>query len=147
MSLKVEFLIKLCNDIADCCEQNWDNKDGFDALSAIHESSVLAIMCRMLQIPHLRELCKTFLLGLHKIPLSCVRLLKLLVYTGTDGSRDSHTASRYRGTKGDALSLLAHLVAFSEDIDVATECLQYLLWNTLNDDFELRSRAVNVIVK
>lgn len=147
ISQKVEFLVKLCNDICDCTEENWDNEEGSSALNGIYESTVLAIMCRMLQIPHLREFCKTFLLSLHKIPPQCVRVLKLLVASGNEGTGTKENNSRYRGTRGDALSIVANLVAFADDIDIATECLHYLLWNTLEDNFELRSRTIDVITK
>ncbi len=146
ISERVEMLVTLCNELCDCCEYNWDNEENHAALCGVHEGIVLAIMCRMLQIPHLRDYCgRDFLLKLHSIPLICVRLLKLLVSTGTEGSSTKET--RYRGTKGDALSLTAQLVAFAEDIDIATECLHFLLWNTLNDNFEARSRTIDVIVQ
>lgn len=148
---KVEILTKFCNDLLVCAENNDHNETGSRALHAVYESITIAILSRMLQISYLRAHCKDFLLFLRKIPPACLSLLRVLVVSGTKSTsstrdKESGGATRYRGTRADALSLLGQLV-FAEDFEVATDCLQYLLWSSLDDSFELRSRMIDVLIQ
>ena len=149
---KVELLTKFCNDLLHTAELNDDDEESYNRLIELHDQMTVAILARMLHIPHLRMHCKDWLLFLHRIPPIVLSLLKMLVISGSRGNVSTntkdhhqyHNNTSYRGTRGDALLLLGQLV-FVQHEEVASECLHYLLWNAISDDFELRSRMIEVL--
>lgn len=149
---KIELLTSFCNKFYAFAEDvKYDGDENsmtdFKKYLYIYESTVLVTLSRMMQIPTLRSLVQNFLMNLTKIPESCLTMLKALVVSGNKGnSKDPKEVEKYRGTRADALHIIGLLV-FGQDLEVANQCLQYLLWNCLSEDFELRARVIVLIIK
>lgn len=130
------------------------------SLRAVYDALVIAAMSRMIQTPQLRSSLSAYMIGLPSVPAQCIGLLKLLFATGTKSStsgtgaggagRDRHAmateAARNRGTRSEATALLAQLV-FSQDETAGRDSLYHLLYSCLSDDFETRTKVVNLIVR
>lgn len=116
-----------------------------------YDAFCLCLLSRLLQIVPLRPLAKDFLISLPAVPASCVQVLFLLLATGSKpdiqaGKANASTASKYRGTRAEALSLLSVLVFHPSDMEAATAALNHLLWNCVSDDFEVRAKTVNNLI-
>mmetsp|Transcript_685 Transcript_685/g.970 ORF Transcript_685/g.970 Transcript_685/m.970 type:complete len:745 (+) Transcript_685:1111-3345(+) len=109
-------------------------------------------MSRLIQTVSLRPALSSFLQRLPRVPPACLCLLKILMRTGstTGGARDRLTniggdLSKNRGTRAEAMSALGQLV-FSQDTQAGVDTLHYLLWCSISEDFELRTKVINLIV-
>ena len=118
----------------------------------IYEAICAVILSRTLQAVLTRPSAKEIFLALPSVPSGSLSLLKLLVYTGTkavtappQGARRDQTQPRNRGTRAEALSLLGQLV-FSNDETAGEAALKNLCWCSLADDFEIRSKAISLLV-
>jgi hypothetical protein len=121
------------------------------ALTSAYDSLCVTAMSRLLQTVQLRSAVKEYVLCLPSLPAPCLALLKLLLTTGSKGSltdSTSHTSSssRNRGTRTEAMALLGQLV-FSADEVAGREALHFLLWCCLEEDFELRTKVIHMVVK
>lgn len=175
LSTKVQLLLRLCRalheELAWLTEQQEagelepptaDEKDPVLLLRSVYDALCVAAMSRMVQIGRLRSSLGAFMLGLPSIPSSCVSILKLLVVTGTKnaptapaggrgggggtGSSAVDAAAKGRGTRTEALALLGHMV-FSQDEAAGQAALSYLLQCCISEDFELRTKAIQLVVK
>lgn len=168
LAKKVQLLLRLCRAIQE--ELEWlseqrdagtleipsDDKDPVLQLRAVYDALCVAAMSRMVQVNRLRSSLAAFMLGLPVIPTSCVSILKLLVVTGTKnvppppvgprGNAAALDANKSRGTRMEALSLLGQLV-FSQDETAGKAALSYLLQCCISEDFELRTKVTQLVVK
>ncbi len=128
-------------------------------LQAVYDALCVVAMSRMIQITRLRSALAMFMLSLPAVPSTCVGILKLLITTGTKGasaaapagSRDRSSAAaaeaaRNRGTRTEALQLLGQMV-FSQDESAGRAALNHLLQTCVVEDFELRTKVINLIVQ
>ena len=140
---KLPLLVMLLKELLD------QDEAGQPGAKGIYNDLVLITLGRMLQSVHLRDLAKTFFAAMPRVPLSCVSLLRLLLFTGTKPVPASSNVGRStrvnRGTRQEALSLLGALV-FAVDEEVGAACLNELLWCAVSEDFEVRAKAVALIV-
>lgn len=98
------------------------------------------------------------LLSLPKIPLVCIRLLELLLFTGTKqaptnnlqtGRRKNHLPND-RGTRIAALEIMGGFLLHEpsmNDPELFTSCLFPLLWLSTSEDFSTRSAVINILVR
>jgi len=130
-------------------------------LQAVYDALCVVAMSRMIQITRLRSALAMFILSLPAVPSACVGILKLLITTGTKGAsaaapagtRDRSSAAvaaaeaaRNRGTRTEALQLLGQMV-FSQDESAGRAALNHLLQTCVVEDFELRTKVINLIVQ
>ena len=124
-------------------------------LQAVYDALCVSAMSRLIQISRLRSSLGAFMLSLPAIPSACVSILKLLISTGTKGvapasgargASASAEAARNRGTRTESLMLLGQIV-FSQDETAGRAALNHLLLSCLSEDFELRTKVVNLIVQ
>ena len=166
---KVTMLSQLCQALYD--EYSWqvDNRaeqqlngtydaesDIVDMLKKAYDALCVTSMSRMLQISQLRSSLSALMIGLPSIPVGCLAILKLLVGAGSKGtavpSKDKSSggggggAVSNRGTRVEALTLLAQLV-FSQDEEAGKSALWHILQQCLSEDFETRSRVINLVVR
>lgn len=123
-------------------------------LRAMYTSACVSVLARALQTMTLRPAAKDVAMALPSVPSSVLALLRLLVYTGTRAtaapapsapSSRRDTAPRNRGTRAEAIALLGQLV-FSNDETAGQKALELLLWCTVSDDFEIRGKAIAMLV-
>lgn len=138
---------------------------------ALHESICFVVVSRLLQNPSLQYLAKEFLQKISMIPKIVYILLQCLMHTGTKPSQSMVVGTsrrekeamknRNRGTKAEAMQLLSHLsIDYSQkkhqqallkgliDEEISRNyALNNLLWCSVSDDFELRSKAVSLIIR
>lgn len=148
----------------------FDRIEDSDESRSLYEAVVYVIAGRMLQSSILRQLLRDFIVSLPVVPHILYSFLQVLMYYGskppTTPSLSATAMSRRdqqqqkqknRGTKAEAMILLGELAShvqtedeYNED-DGSYHCLNvpltHLLWATLSDDFELRSKAVSLIIR
>lgn len=116
----------------------------------VYDLLCLATMARLLQIGAARPLAAAVLQSLPQVPQSCLSLLKLVARTGpkhaASGEEASSRVSSISSTRQLGLVLLK-CVVFSSDHVSGLAALDFLLWCSVSQDFELRCRAVNFIVR
>ena len=134
-----------------------------EGLRAVYDRTCLTALSRLVQAVHLRPAAREYLLGIPRVPPQCLAALRLLMHSGTKGVTAGSSSSsggmsaagdefssdavgRNRGTRVEALRLLGHVV-FSLDEAAGIAALQHLLWCCVSEDFEVRSRVVNLVVK
>lgn len=126
------------------------NSDIADTLQAAYNALCITAISRMMQLAPLRPSLSALMLGLPSIPPGALSVLKLLVTTGSKGptekGREKAGTTSGRGTRLEALSLLGQAV-FSQDEAASKDALMYLLKLCISEDFELRSRAINLLVR
>jgi len=123
-------------------------------LQAVYDALCVAAMSRLVQISRLRSSLAAFMLSLPAVPSPCVSILKLLISTGTKGAAlapgargaAAAEAARNRGTRTESLMLLGQIV-FSQDENAGRAALNHLLLSCLSEDFELRTKVVNLVVQ
>ena len=131
------------------------------SVSAVYDAACVAAMSRMLQTVALCPHVGAFVLGLPRVPPACLGVLKMLMLTGSKGAQLSSSnatgssrgasaaaeaAAKNRGTRLEALLLMGQIV-FSPDEEAGADALHHLLWCSLSEDFELRTKVINLIVK
>lgn len=172
---KVEILSRICTALYE--EVLWEKQAADEAraegayleedsilkeLQAVYDALCVVTMSRMVQISRLRSSLAAFMLSLPVVPSACVGILKLLITTGTkgasssapSGSRDRGSAAavaaaeaaRNRGTRAEALHLMGQMV-FSQDEAAGRAALNHLLRACVVEDFELRTKVINLIVQ
>lgn len=115
----------------------------------IYDNMVLVILSRFLQIPAFRPYVKEWVFQLPALPLS---VLDLVIVVSQSGSKTLTAANHHmqsshvHSQRYDALSLLGSLV-FVTDAQMSQATLQYLLWQTLSDDFKVRHRIIDLIIR
>jgi len=139
---KVPILVMLMKELMDQAER------GQQSAADAYDGIVLLTLGRMLQSVNLREVAKPFFAVMPRVPLSCISTLNLLLHTGTKPAAGIGVSSRgrgaNRGTRQEAIALLGSLV-FAVDEEAGQESLNRLLWCTVSDDFEVRSKAIALI--
>lgn len=163
---KVEVLVRLCGALQE--EVAWAREEAAAARAAgtfeveediaeelqrAYDALCVTAMSRMLQIASLRSSLAAFMLGLPRIPIGALAVLKLLMTTGSKGpssekGKDKGASAdlRGRGTRAEALHLLAQVV-FSQDEVAGKDALLHVLKQCLSDDFEMRSKVINLVVR
>jgi len=140
---KVPILVMLLKELMDQAER------GQQSAADAYDGIVLLTLGRILQSVHLREVAKPLFAVMPRVPQSCVSTLNLLLHTGTKPAAGIGASSRgrgaNRGTRQEAIALLGSLV-FAVDEAAGQEALNRLLWCTVSDDFEVRSKAIALIV-
>eukprot|EP01038_Epipyxis_sp_PR26KG_P007092 gene7092-9677_t len=134
-------------------DENSENIQYKAILTGLYDTSCLVCISRMLQIVSLKSHLQSFLMKLPRIPNNCLELLKLLVINGTKSTaivpqankRDHSQAFKNRGTKLESLLLLGQLALFEKDDNSNKTAVHHLLWNSISEDFEIRSKVVQII--
>ena len=119
----------------------------------LYDDIALLILSRFMQNVNLRELTSPFFVAMPAVPQSCLLLLKLLMFTGTKPAAAIATGvrpgqfreSKNRGTRAESLTTLSHMI-FAIDETAGLSALNTLLWCAVSDDFEMRSKAVALVV-
>ena len=151
---KMVIALSLLEDLRDRVEAEAE-ADGTEAAglcATLYETVCTALLARLLQNLHLRDLAQQLVVSLPWVPKQALQLLKLLMHTGTKaavvaapsrvpGKREA----RNRGTRMEALVLLTHLV-FAADEAAGASSLNHLLWCAVSDEFETRSKAVTLLI-
>lgn len=160
---KVQILGRICTALYE--EVVWESEavtEGSSAednilveLRAVYDALCVAAMSRLVQITRLRSSLAAFMLNLPAVPSACIGILKLLISTGSKGaapppgarsSAAAAEAARNRGTRTESLMLLGQMV-FSVDEAAGRAALNHLLRSCVSEDFELRTKVVNLIVQ
>lgn len=119
--------------------------------STLYEGVCIVVLVRFLQNLNLRELATGLVTTLTWVPRPCLSLLKLLMHTGTKATVETvkrvpgRKETRNRGTRMEALTLLTHLV-FAPDEEAGAAALNHLLWCSISEEFETRSKAVTLLL-
>ena len=145
-AFKINMLVMLSNSIY---EQSLQQGDQSISLLNLFESVCITSLSRLVQLLHLRNFSKQYFLNLQKVPLRCIGFLTLLMHTGSKAA----TTTSYKkeiikniGTRLEAMNLLGQLV-FSLDESCGSKSLNTLLWYSVSDDFEVRSKVINLIAQ
>jgi hypothetical protein len=102
---------------------------------------VYLIVARLLQSRAFHS-AQHFLLSILKVPRNCISLLTILFHSGAKNTtKDNPTSKNFRDQ---CLVLIGNLV-FAKDEKISNLSLNYLLWSSVNDNFELRSRVITLI--
>ena len=117
-----------------------------EALMQVYSRFCIATLARLLQNPKLRHFSSKFLAGLPSIPMGCLKLLKLLMVSGskltvegTDGTNKS------RGVRSESLFTLTSIV-FMKDENAAFASFNLLLWCALSEE-ETRLKVIPNIIR
>lgn len=114
----------------------------------------LVLLGRLLQSSLLRPLAQQVLLRLPRVPASCLRLLRLLLHTGSrSGGAVGNNPTSYlnssavknrrgRSVRAEAADIVLKLSLRSCDEETRRESLFILLWSAVCDDFETRSKTI-----
>ena len=124
----------------------------------LYDGVCLVVLTRMLHRKKLRPHAIRVLQSLPTVPLVCVHLLELLVLTGTKTGGAVTTqygikkrgAAAERGMRMIALDILSSLLLHESsmhDPHLFRACLFPILWLAVNEDFTLRTAAVNALVR
>lgn len=124
----------------------------------LYDSICLVMLTRLIQRRILRPSSMRILLSLPTIPLVCLRMLGLLLVTGTKQIATSGAAAgrrkgpvgNDRGTRIAALDIMGGLLMHEPcmtDPNSFISVLFPILWLTTSEDFSTRSAAVNVLVR
>jgi hypothetical protein len=135
-----------------------DDDDLDSPACPLYDSICLVMLTRLIQRRILRPSSMRILLSLPTIPLVCLRLLGLLLVTGTKQIATSSAAAgrrkgpvgNDRGTRIAALDIMGALLLHEPcmiDPDSFISVLFPILWLTTSEDFSTRSAAVNVLVR
>jgi hypothetical protein len=134
-----------------------DDEDMDSPSCPLYDSICLVMLTRLIQRRILRPSSMRILLSLPTIPLVCLRLLGLLLVTGTKQIATSGAAGRRKGPVGNdrgtriaALDIMGSLLLHEPcmtDPDSFISILFPILWLTTSEDFSTRSAAVNVLVR
>jgi hypothetical protein len=124
------------------------------ALQRAYSAFCVTAISRMMQLAPLRSSLGALALSLPSLPVGALAVLKLLVTTGSKGAAQekgkertsANEAHRNRGTRAEALTLLGQLV-FSQDETAGKNALLFLLKLSVSEDFELRSKVINIFVR
>jgi hypothetical protein len=117
----------------------------------IYDNMILVILSRYLQIPSFRGYVKDWVATLPRVPLAAMHMVIVISQSGNKTLVPSQ--QHFHGSHGnqihsqryDALSLLGSFV-FLQDDTVSKATLQYLLWQTLADDFKVRHKIIDLII-
>ena len=138
-----------------------EEEDEADSALGLYESLCLVVLSRTLQRRILRPCAGRILHHLPRVPVPCVRLLELLLLTGTKPVSSGAVASAGRGTAGGgggavdrgtriaALEILGSLLFSPQCMNDPAVCFHVLcplLWLSIHDDFSTRTSAVNCLV-
>jgi hypothetical protein len=109
--------------------------------SILYDNMVYLIVARLLQSRAFHS-AQHFLLSILKVPRNCISLLTILFHSGAKNTtKDNPTSKNFRDQ---CLVLIGNLV-FAKDEKISNLSLNYLLWSSVNDNFELRSRVITLI--
>lgn len=142
-----------------CDDPTPETESSIETAVDLYESICLVVLSRSLQRRILRPCAGRILHLLPRIPVSCIRLLELLLLTGTKpaastpattGRRNGQQiAAVDRGTRMTALDILGSLLFSSScmnDPEVFLHVLCPLLWLSVDEDITTRTSAVNCLV-
>lgn len=123
---------------------------GLLVLFQTYEQCCVFVLSRLLQILPLRPYLKDYLCNLPYVPQSCIKLLTLLMYTGSrpvmDKKQKFKQVVKNRGTRLESLLSLGHLF-FANDLLAQRTASNTLLWGSVVADFEIRSKVINLLAK
>ena len=140
---KLPILVMLLKELVSQAE------GGQQSAAVSYDGLVLLTLGRVLQSVHLREIARPFFAVMPRVPRACVCTLNLLLHTGTKPAAGVGVSSRgrgaNRGTRQEAIALLGSLV-FATDEEAGQAALHRLLWCSVSEDFEVRSKAIALIV-
>ena len=124
----------------------------FSALNfTLYDSISLIVLSRVLQSKDLRSQLRRVITSLPFIPVVCLHLFELVMWTGTlpatklSGPRTPTKNNKDKGSRLAALeclSLILHTPNLIADEKVFAAALLPLLWASVSDDFSLRSNSV-----
>ena len=150
---KMELLIILLRELHSRVVDENDSAGLENPCASLYEFCCLVIVSRLLQNIHLRPLAKKVFTSLNYLPLTILKLLKLLTHTGAKAGSNVATLLKGRGhvrdsgVRSEARELLGHLVLSLSIDSYETEfALQTLLWCTVSDDFETRDKTVKFLL-
>lgn len=153
MDLLLKFTSTFCTQFLNLNDTEGSEGEATVIATRCYDAFCLCLLSRLVQTVHLRPLAKEFLLSLPRVPVSSLHLLFLLLATGSKPDIQSvaiksntATANKYRGTRQEALQLLSALVFHTRDTEAAASTLNHLLWNCVSEDFEVRAKAVNILI-
>ena len=101
----------------------------------IYEGAAALVTSRVMQNVHLRPDLSSLLLRIPEVPWSVLRLLKLLLVTGSKGS-----------LRNESLNCFVALV-FHGKKELCARTLNELLWSSLSDDMETRLKVISSLVR
>ena len=150
---KLDMLVLLLKELLLESQPDEQGGQGNETAKSLYDSLALVILSRLLQNLHLREIARPLYSAMPRVPIECINLLKLLMHAGTKPKDAVITSSsnrqtkeqRQRGTRQEAMSLLGGLVACVDE-NAGRASLNHLLWCAVSDDFEIRGRAVALLV-
>lgn len=113
-------------------------------LRKLYDDLSLYIISKMIQHIKLRTHITTLLSTLPKINMKLLKFLNLLMHSGSKSVEDGE--SKAKSIRGESMRILFN-VAFSASIGKASQLsLDFLLWATISDDFEIRSKVIASLV-
>ena len=106
----------------------------------MYENCCLVVLCRSMQNSRLRPFCIAMLLKFPSVPMSCLKLLKLLMVTGSKTTQPDESA-KSKSIRTESLNTLIGLINQAPD-GLSFSSLNIVLWSTLSEEFEVRSRVI-----
>jgi len=106
----------------------------------MYENVCLIVLCRSIQNSRLRPHCTAMLLKFPTVPTSCLKLLKLLMITGSKTTQPDESA-KSKSIRIESLSTLIGLINQAPS-SLSFSSLNIVLWSTLSEEFEVRSRVI-----
>lgn len=106
----------------------------------IYENVSLFILSRTMQNSRYRSFCTAMMLKFPSVPTSCLKLLKLLMITGSKTIQPDEWA-KSKSIRVESLSTLIGLIN-QAPASLSFPSLNIALWSTLSEDFEVRSRVI-----
>ena len=125
----------------------------------LYDNICLVTIARLLPMPFARTFLRTFLSKLPCVPVCVLKLLRLLVFTGskaTVGTTISNNSTTQKGSSTDKdksksirFEALHLLISVTENVDEesAEMALHILLWCCLSEDFEVRYKTISALLR
>ena len=109
-------------------------------LKQMYENVCLVVLSRSMQNSRLRPHCTAMLLKFPSVPTSCLKLLKLLMVTGSKTTQPDESA-KSKSVRIESLGTLIGLIN-QASASLSFSSLNIVLWSTLSEEFEVRSRVI-----
>lgn len=128
-------MVSMLKDLNDLAE-----RDTSSSFQQVYDNLCLVILSRAMQNSKLRPYCTSTLLKFPSVPLSCLKLLKLLMVTGSKTTNPDESA-KSKSVRIESLNTLIGLINQASS-DLSFSSFNITLWSSLSEDFEVRSRVI-----
>lgn len=110
----------------------------------LYDSTCIIVFTRLLHLSHLKPIGKTFVQSLPRIPSDVLKLLELMMLTGSKGSDTK--SSIVQSPRNESMLMVGNILT-GLDVEASQMALNSLLWQAVSTDFEIRSRFAAYLVR